>query len=66
MKMTNFAWLAHSGAELLSLKKGQHTDIKVLQINNIMKIVYDLNYKIMKPFQLFKKLKFSHRQQLIQ
>lgn len=61
MNMTIFAWLIHGGAELLSLKKGQHADIKVLQICNIVKVAYHLNYKIMKSFQLFK-LKFSHQQ----
>ena len=63
MNLTNFAWLTHGGANPLSLEKGQDADIKVLQICNIMKIVYGLNYKIMKLFQLFK-LKFSHQQLL--
>lgn len=63
MNITNFAWLTHDGANPLSLEKGQNADIKVLQICNIVKIVYGLNYKIMKPFQLFK-LKFSHQQLL--
>lgn len=63
MNITNFAWLTHEGANPLSLEKGQNADIKVLQICNIVKIVYGLNYKIMKPFQLFK-LKFSHQQLL--
>lgn len=61
MNITNFAWLTHGGAKPLSLEKGQDADIKVVQICNIMKIVYGLNYKIMKPFQLFK-LNFSHQQ----
>lgn len=61
MNLINFAWLTHGGANPLSLEKGQDADIKVLQICNIMKIVYGLNYKIMKPFQLFK-LKLSHQQ----
>ena len=63
MNITNFASLTHDGANPLSLEKGQDADIKVLQICNIVKIVYGLNYKIMKPFQLFK-LKFSHQQLL--
>ena len=63
MNITNFAWLNQGGAKPLSLEKGQNADIKVLQICNIVKIVYCLNYKIMKPFQLFK-LKFSHQQLL--
>ena len=63
MNITKYTWLTHGGAKQKKKKKGQDADIKVLQICNIMKIVYGLNYKIMKPFQLFK-LKFSHQQLL--